>query len=292
MRFWKYQGAGNDFVLFEAEDVPPRAAELARRVCHRRFGVGADGVLFVLPHEEAAGRMRIFNADGSEAEMCGNGLRCVALHLWAERGAGTEVTVATQVGLLGCRVAEGASPRRARVRIQLGRPGLARRLVCGTGEDPCVEEEVSVAGGVVRLTAVSMGNPHVVLFRDDLDGDRLLEEAQRLGPVLESHPLFPERANVSFVRRTGPGRFQAFVWERGCGLTAACGTGAGAIAVAARLTGRSESGSVAVELPGGTLTLDVGPDFGQVWLEGPAELSFMGEVEPWELSEPRWLPGL
>ena len=292
MEFWKYQGAGNDFVLVEATELPAGAAELTRRVCHRRFGVGADGVLFVLPHETAAGRMRIFNADGSEAEMCGNGLRCVALHLWSRGRAGRRLRVATQVGVLGCRVSEDAEPDRGMVRISLGRPGLERRLVCGSGEEPCIEEEIEVGGGRLRITAVSMGNPHVVIFFEDLDRDALLRQARQLGPVLETHPMFPDRANVSFVRPAGPGRFQAFVWERGCGLTAACGTGAGAIAVAARLTGRAGEGPVSIELPGGVLVLEVSRDLAEVWLEGPAALSFRGEVEPGRLPEPRWLPGL
>ena len=260
-------------------------------MCHRRLGVGGDGILFVLPSEKADARMRIFNADGSEAEMCGNGLRCVALHLWAYGRADRSMVVQTEAGLKSCRVSEDASPRSGGVRLSLGKPGLDRESLPMEGRGRCVAEPFSVLGREVSLTAVSMGNPHVVSFVEDLEQEDLVRMAGELGPALETHAAFPRRTNVSFVRPMGEQEFQAVVWERGCGVTAACGTGAGAIGTAACLEGRARTGrDIRIHLPGGVLTVQVAEDYGEVFLAGPADLAFRGSVDPAALPEPRWMP--
>ncbi len=291
-RFWKYQGAGNDFLLFEREVLPSDPASWAKRACHRRLGVGGDGILFLLPSERADVRMRIFNADGSEAEMCGNGLRCIALHAWSRGRAERSMEVETDAGVKQCRVADDAGAASGSVRLSLGRPALERESLPMSGNGRCVAEAFSLPEGrELRITALSMGNPHVVVFIEDADEDELVRMAGRFGPIMENHSAFPNRTNVSFVRPLGGGEFSAIVWERGCGLTAACGTGAGAIGTAACLEGRADLGKdLRIHLPGGVLVVQVAQDYREVLLEGPADLAFEGTVDPLELPEPRWMP--
>ena len=291
VHFWKVQGAGNDFVLFESAEVPDTVSDWARKLCHRRLGVGADGLLFVLPSQRdgASVRMRIFNIDGSEAEMCGNGLRCVALHAWARRGLPLDLVVETEAGLKSCSVMEGSEGDSGVVRISMGKPELDRSLIPVEGQGRCVAQPMIVAGRSFDVTAVSMGNPHAVVFVDS-DAD-LFELARTYGPEFEHHHVFPNRTNVSFVRPMGASRFEAVVWERGCGVTAACGTGACAIGVAACLEGRAgPSDPLSIGLPGGTLRVQVAPELVDVMLEGPANVSFSGFVDPDRLPEPRWMP--
>ncbi|MCD6499968.1 MAG: diaminopimelate epimerase [Deltaproteobacteria bacterium] len=291
VHFWKVQGTGNDFVLFESSEVPDAVSDWARRLCHRRLGVGADGLLFVLPaqDDDASIRMRIFNVDGSEAEMCGNGLRCVALHGWARRGLPREFVVQTEAGLKSCFVMEGSEGDSGVVRISMGKPELDRSLIPVQGQGRCVAESMSVEGRSFAVTAVSIGNPHALVFVDS-DED-LLELARTFGPAFEHHRDFPMRTNVSFVRASGANQFDAVVWERGCGVTAACGTGACAIGVAACLEDRARPAvPLSIGLPGGTLRVQVAADLSDVMLEGPAEVSFAGFVDPDRLPEPRWMP--
>ncbi len=247
--------------------------------------------MFVLPSQDADAKMRIFNADGSEAEMCGNGLRCVALHLHARGKADRAMVVETEAGLKSCLVAEDATEHSGGVRLSLGRPALDRASLPMEGSGRCVAEPFSVQDREIGITAVSMGNPHVVTFLDQGETDDIVRLAGELGPVLETHAAFPRRTNVSFVRAMGEGAFEAVVWERGCGLTAACGTGAGAIGVAACLEGRAQAGQdIKIALPGGTLTVQVAEGYEEVFLEGPADLAFRGTVDPQALPEPRWMP--
>jgi diaminopimelate epimerase len=268
MRFTKLHGLGNDFVLVDrrAEGVP-LAPGAAARLCDRHVGIGADGVLSVLSSAAAPLRMHITNPDGSVAEMCGNGLRCV-LHWALARGLvpATGGVVETDAGL------RGWAPAGAELRVDMGTPALAGpnlpEVATPGGE--------AVEAGARRGVAVSMGNPHLVLFlRDDEDP---LAAAQADGAALEHHPRYPARTNVEFVRPR-PSGLDVVVWERGAGLTRACGTGACAAAVAAVTTGRrAAGGETAVRLPGGVLRVEVEPDLRRVWMTGPAVEVFSGEV--------------
>ncbi len=298
MRFWKYHGAGNDFVLLDGrEDQLRLSPELAVRLCQRRLGVGADGVLLLEPssHPRCDVSMRIVNADGSLAQMCGNGLRCVAKHLLDPVPGRAEVTVETGAGPLSCTVHRDAGGMVETVRVDMGRPILERAAIPLAGEGPGVREEIRPPGGdLLRFTGVSMGNPHAVVFFDGAEGGDLsvVGLARHLGPGLVGHERFPEGANVAFVRPEG-GRLVAAVFERGAGLTAACGTGACAIGVAAGLEERVPFGTpVEVLLPGGALTVEVEPELGNVAMTGPARLVFSGELDPDSLSDPDACRGL
>jgi diaminopimelate epimerase len=299
------EGLGNDFIVVDLRGQPAPAwlddAALIRALCDRHRGIGADGVLAILDPTSASAeaRMRVRNADGSEAEMCGNGLRCVARFL-VDRGRGGHglaspqpvgFLVETGAGLLRCVL--HPEPGRL-VEIAMGAPRLHRRDIpmAGDPESLCIEEALppgSLAEDPrLRLTAVSMGNPHAVCFLDGAErkGPLPLQAlAGRLGPQIERLPLFPQRANVEFVVAdpVAPGEPAAFtvvVWERGCGLTLACGTGACAVAVAAVRTGRAAVGRwLRITLPGGPLEICVLPGERDVLLRGPARSVFRGEID-------------
>ncbi|MGC4122363.1 MAG: diaminopimelate epimerase [Myxococcales bacterium] len=279
MRFAKYHGLGNDFVLLDwlsgGEPVEPA---LARRMCDRRRGVGADGVLTLLPGGGGVGRMHVTNADGTVAQMCGNGIRCVAKYLADERGlSGDELPIDSDAGLKLCRLTRDAGSVSS-VAVDMGKPELdpARIPLSTTVAGRFVRQAISVGGLEVVGTAVSMGNPHFVVF--DLPVSQSME---MLGPKLETHPLFPQRANIEFAKLEGAG-LAVTVWERGVGFTQACGTGACAAMVAAVLEGRLPAGGYRpVRLPGGVLQVLVPTDLSTVWMQGPAERVFDGEwIEP------------
>ena len=264
--FFKYHGLGNDFVVLDRRASGQDIDEArTRSLCDRHFGVGADGVLTVLPAAGADARMVVHNADGSVAEMCGNGLRCVAKYLAdADPSRPARLQVATGAGVLACELEwgpEGVS----RVTVAMGpaaleAPGLPRG-------GPFVRQPIEGQLG----TAISLGNPHLVLL------EAPLALADTLGPVLERHPLFPERTNVEFVRPRREGGLTVVVWERGVGLTLACGTGACAAVAASILAGRSPADAwVPVALPGGLLEIKVQADRAQVWLRGEARRVFQG----------------
>jgi diaminopimelate epimerase len=285
--FAKVQGLGNDFLLVDvrAGEAGPsvQTPEAARALCDRHFGVGGDGVLVLAPPtvNGADARMRVLNADGSEAEMCGNGIRCVAKHLVdrdpAFAGRDT-VHIETLAGVLACRVFPGPDGRIATVAVAMGRPRLTRAELPMTGPADERTIELPFPDLDVRLTGVSMGNPHVVAFVDE-SGAALRARAETLGPRLERHALFPQRTNVELARRH-EGGIELVVWERGCGITLACGTGACATAVAACLTGRAEVGrELAVTLLGGTLGITVHDGFAGVTMRGPAALVYEGHAD-------------
>lgn len=270
LNFVKLQGLGNDFVVVDRRSqsvpVPP---EQAMALCDRRRGIGADGVLSVLPSAKAPLAMHVTNADGSHAEMCGNGLRCVVRYA-VDRGLlpGSGGQVETGAGVLACFVEPDGQ-----IRVDMGRPELATSNVPVTlPGDRAIDEPLPSFD--FPFTAVSMGNPHAVIFRPD--GASLRDEALAFGPAIERLPLFPRRTNVEFARVADDG-IDLVVWERGSGLTEACGTGACATAVAAVLTGRIEAGrEVEVRLPGGPLRIRVEPDLSRVWMTGPAVEVFSG----------------
>lgn len=274
MKFVKMHGLGNDFVVAAAESPPDRPDELARRICDRRFGVGADGLVFILPSARADVRMRIWNADGSEAEQCGNAIRCVAKYVyeWGIRSA-EELTIETLAGVCKVRL-DVANGRVRRVRVDMGEPVLSGpdipTLIAG---ERIVGETLEAAGRSFRFTAVSMGNPHCVVFVDGLDS----VELDVWGPAIERHPLFPNRTNVEFAVVNGRREIEVRVWERGAGPTLACGTGACAVLVAAVLNGLADR-EATVALPGGDLRVEWSESDGRVYMTGPAEAVFEGEI--------------
>jgi diaminopimelate epimerase len=283
VRFAKYHGLGNDFIVVDLRDARGEDAAaiqepgVVRALCDRQFGIGGDGVLAILPAHTAVARMRVLNADGSEAEMCGNGIRCVAIDLHERGGVGErEMAIETGAGRLVCELVDG------QVTVSMGAPRLLRGEIPTTGPagERCIEQPLAIAGQPTHaFTCVSMGNPHAVTFVDSLDDAKRL--AASLGPIVEHHAWFPQRTNVEFAYMRGPREIDLVVWERGVGLTLACGTGACATVVAALLTGRVDEGpAVRVNLPGGPLSIRVLPELGNVRMTGPAVRVFDGEVDP------------
>jgi len=265
-------GIGNDFVMVDAirtsmdgRDLP----DLARRMCHRRFGIGADGLILSERGSQAPFRMRMFNPDGSEAEMCGNGIRCLA-KLLREHGHTTDRSVSVETGA-GTLVLELLEDGRVRVDMGLARLERGAIPVDGDPSETFVGEPVKVSDELCLLgTAVSMGNPHLVFFVEDAAATPVEE----WGPVFERHSLFPNRINVHFVQVVDGENLIQRTWERGAGLTMACGTGACASAVAAHLNGLCGR-KVRVRLPGGSLDIEYRED-GRVFMSGPAEIAFEG----------------
>ncbi len=274
MDFVKVHGLGNDFVLVDARRQPldaPDLGELARRICHRHVGVGADGLVILLPSEKADVQMRIFNSDGSEAQMCGNAIRCVAKYLY-ERGLvpGQVIQVQTLAGIIRPQVILEGS-RVAGVRVDMGEPRLERSQIPMLGPPGWVIGEPLLVGDhVFKMTAVSMGNPHCVIFVPDVEELPLAQ----IGPLIEHHPAFPQRTNVEFVKVLNPEEVKMRVWERGAGATLACGTGACAAAVAGSLNGLTEK-RVKVHLPLGSLLIEWAAD-NHLYMTGPAEEVFTG----------------
>lgn len=277
--FWKMHGTGNDFVLTESDDLGADWPELAKRVCDRHFGVGADGLIVAFPSERADRRMRIFNPDGSEAEMCGNGVRVFVKYL-LDRGvvAAPEgvMTVDTMAGVLEARATRDSEGRVESVRVAMGAPRLQPGDLGARVEQagPVRDLPVTAAGEPLALTLVSMGNPHVVHFLDASPDDF---DLHRIGPAVEHDPLFANRTNFEVVRLRDRTHMDMRVWERGAGETLACGTGACAAVVAARLQDRADE-DVDVAVPGGTLRISW-DGAGEVYLEGPAAFVFASRWE-------------
>lgn len=277
LRFVKYHGTGNDFVLLEdLADARPLTPELVAAVCDRRFGVGADGVIRVAPGREPGedAFMDYRNADGSLAEMCGNGIRCLGAFLHDEGHVrAPELAVGTRAGTKRLRL-EVQDGRVVSVTVGMGPPALARGEIpmAGPAAEPFLAQPFEVDGRTFTATAVSMGNPHLVLL---LDHEPTVEEVRALGPRIERDPRFPERTNVELVH-AAEGRLLARVWERGSGETMACGTGACAVLVAANEAGlvppRAE-----VRFPGGTVVVERTQE--EVLLSGPAERVFEGVLD-------------
>lgn len=273
MRFTKMQGCGNDYVYVDCfKERVSNPAKLARSMSDRHFGVGSDGLILILPSKRADLRMRMFNADGSEAEMCGNGVRCVAKYAY-DHGLVRKkrITVETKAGVLTLLNTIRGGKVKA-VRVNMGQPRLERREVPMRGrKGKVVEEPLVVEGSEFKVTALSMGNPHCVVFVDDVK----TYPVTVVGPTIELHKSFPERTNVEFVEVLSPDEVSVRTWERGAGETLACGTGASAVCVAGALTGRTGR-SVSARLLGGTLEIEWAED-GHVYMTGPAEEVFTGE---------------
>ena len=278
MNFVKMHGAGNDYVVIDGfQERAGRPGPLARRMCDRRFGVGSDGLILILPSSRADLRMRMFNPDGTEAEMCGNGIRCLG-KLAYERGyvKAKKFTVETKAGVRRLRLIRGAG-RRAQLEVGMGEPVLDRGAIpVAGGRGRCLGEVLSVGDREVTVNCLSMGNPHCVIFLDDLSADEGLTDfpVGELGPQVENHSFFPQRTNVEFVEVFSPRRIRLRTWERGAGETQACGTGAAA-AVVAGVLAKGLSRRVTVEVLGGRLGVRW-PRGGEVYLAGPAETVFEG----------------
>ncbi len=275
MRFIKMHGIGNDYVYVDCvrQPVPADPAALAKAVSDRHFGIGGDGLILVCPSDKADARMRMFNADGSESEMCGNGVRCVA-KLVHDHGIARKSRLSIETGrgvlTLDLHLKGGLVDT---VTVDMGEPILEAAAIPTTlTGTPPTEVQLESPLGILRATCVSMGNPHAVIFVDEIT-DALVHQA---GPVLERHAAFPRRANIEFVKVLSRGAFQMRVWERGSGETLACGTGACAVAVAGAITNRLDR-SCEGRLLGGNLKLEWSSQTNHVLMTGPATEVFVGE---------------
>lgn len=278
MKFTKMHGCGNDYIYVDGakEQIDPELKpDLVRRLSDRHFGIGGDGVIFINPSEEADFEMEMYNMDGSRAEMCGNGIRCVAKYVY-DHGLTdkTDLRIISggAVKYLKLTVENG---RVSQVRVNMGEPVLVPSLIPVKGEgERLIAAPITVDGQTYEMTCVSMGNPHAVVFVEDVKGLKLEE----LGPKFENHERFPDRVNTEFVRIVDKETLEMRVWERGSGETMACGTGACAVAVAAALNGFAGR-SVTVRLLGGDLRIDWSERDNCVYMTGPAAEVFQGEVD-------------
>lgn len=276
MNFTKMHGLGNDFVVVASfPQLPQNAASLAVQVCDRHFGVGADGLVFILPSDRADFMMRIMNADGSEAEQCGNAIRCVAKFVY-DRGLTDSLTPTIETIGAGVQQVELELENAVveRVRVDMGEPIFSGLQIPTTFDQPQVlNQQVDVQGESFALTAVSMGNPHGVIFVDDA----VAFDVDRFGSVLERHPMFPNRANIEFVSVQDADKADMRVWERGAGQTLACGTGACATLVAGVLTGKLNRKAV-ISLKGGDLFIEWDEQSNRVFMTGSAAFVFDGHL--------------
>ncbi|MBZ4652780.1 MAG: DapF [Peptococcaceae bacterium] len=276
MKFVKMHGIGNDFILVNGfkEQMPPNIPLTAQNLCDRHFGIGADGLVFLLPSEKADIRMRYFNSDGSEGEMCGNAIRCFAKYAFEEGLVHKEsFTVETLAGVMLPRLVLRDGKVTA-VTVDMGEPSLEREKVPMSGpKGRAINEPLPVLDTVFYVTALLLGVPHCIIFVDDVERIDL----EKYGPAIECHPVFPRKTNVHFIEVLNDREMKMRVWERGAGLTLACGTGACASLVAAVLnnkTGRKAK----IHLPGGTLNIEWALN-NHVYMTGPAQTVFAGEVK-------------
>jgi len=271
-------GLGNDFILIDCRNKAfssqlSALSSLSKRLCHRRFGIGADQLLLLYPSDIADFKMRIFNADGSEVEMCGNGIRCFARYIW-DRGLSEKdrLSVETMAGII--------KPFKAvdMVTVDMGEPGfepekIPVKIVGESNTSRLINFPLQIFDREFKITCVSMGNPHAVIVVDEIDAF----DVKKYGPLIEVNRLFPKRTNVEFIQVVTNERIRMRVWERGAGETMACGTGASAVAVAANLLGLAGR-RVCVELPGGELVIEW-KENNRVYMTGPAVEVFSGEIE-------------
>ncbi|MDH7482627.1 MAG: diaminopimelate epimerase [Armatimonadota bacterium] len=274
LEFVKMHGIGNDFVLADSvtNGIPDvDLKDLAIRICDRNFGVGADGLLLVLPSEIADYRMRLINRDGSEAEMCGNGIRVFAKYLYDRGMVGETAEIETLAGIKTIQL-EVKNGKAIGATVGMGKPRLRAEDIPVIGyEGEVVNRRLDVEGESLQITCVSMGNPHCVVFVQSTDE----VPVETLGPKIEKHPVFPQGTNVEFVEVIGPTELKMRVWERGAGMTMACGTGACSSVVAGVLNGLCERRAT-VHLPGGNLFIDW-QENDEIFMTGPAEEVFVGK---------------
>ena len=277
MKFTKMQGAGNDYVYVNCfvEQIEDPAA-VAIKVSNRNFGIGSDGLILIMPSDQADVRMRMFNSDGSESEMCGNGIRCVAKYAF-DHGlvAKKEISAETGAGILTLQLVTGADGKVEKVRVNMGPARLTRAEIpmAGNPADKVINEPLNILHSTFNITCASMGNPHCVIFVDDVESFQV----EKYGPLIENHELFPRRTNVEFVQIISRTEVRQRTWERGAGETLACGTGSSAVTAACVLNGLTEK-KILNHLSGGDLEMEWGDD-GNIYMTGPAVEVFSGEME-------------
>ena len=277
MKFVKMHGLGNDFVFFEDKQGADKDyTGLAVRMCDRHTGIGADGIIVIVPSEKADVRMRIINSDGSEAEMCGNGIRCFAKYVHDHNIiTKDEFTVETLAGIMKPKVTVGADGKVSLVTINMGKPMTERSQIPMEGPaGPVINEPLDVDGTTYNITSMLMGVPHTMTYVRDVDAVDL----PVLGPKFEKHDVFPRNTNMNFVQVMDNSTIKVHTWERGAGATLACGTGSCACAVGSYLNGFTGR-SVDVQLYLGTLHVDYDEKDGNGYMTGPAAVSFVGEWE-------------
>ena len=278
MKFTKMHGCGNDYIYVDgAKEIltPQEKPEVVRRLSDRHFGIGGDGVIFINPSREADFEMEMYNMDGSRAEMCGNGIRCVAKFVY-DKG----LTDKTSISMISCgkikyltlTVENG---KVSTVEVNMGSPILkAENIPVISDKEEVIGDEIEVDGEIYKMTCVSMGNPHAVVFMDEVEGLPL----EKMGPLFENHVRFPKRINTEFVKVLDENTVEMRVWERGTGETLACGTGACATVVACVLNGLTKE-QVTVKLLGGNLQIQWDRESNLVYMTGPATTVFEGEIE-------------
>ena len=277
MKFTKMQGAGNDYVYVNCfvEQIEDPAA-VAVKVSNRNFGIGSDGLILIMPSQLADVRMRMFNSDGSESEMCGNGIRCVAKYAY-DHGLvdKKEISAETGAGILTLQLVTGGNGKVEKVRVNMGPPRLTRAEIpmLGNAGEQVVNEPLNILHSTFNITCASMGNPHCVIFVDDVENFQV----EKYGPLIENHELFPRRTNVEFVQVLSRTEVRQRTWERGAGETLACGTGSSAVTAACVLNGLTEK-KILNHLSGGDLEMEWGAD-GNIYMTGPAVEVFSGEIE-------------
>ncbi len=276
MNFTKMHGIGNDYIYVNCmEGIAFDPVQASIKLSDRRFGVGSDGIILICPSDTADFKMRMFNADGSEGKMCGNGIRCFAKYVYAKGlTQKTELKIDTLAGVRTANLTVENGEVTA-VRVDMGAPILEpSRIPVKLDGESIIAREVSVGGGVWSITCVSMGNPHCVVFVDDVDALDL----EKTGPAFENDPIFPDRVNTEFVQLIDESTVKMRVWERGSGETWACGTGACAVAVACIINGRVKSDAVNVRLRGGDLMIEWDRAQDTVYMTGPASFVFEGKT--------------
>ena len=279
MKFTKMHGCGNDYIYVDgAREIIPaeRKSEVVKFLSDRHFGIGGDGVIFINPSDVADFEMEMYNMDGSRSEMCGNGIRCVGKYVYDHgltRKTSLSIVSCGKIKYLELTVEDG---KVAKVRVNMGSPVLeAAEIPVVASQSPVVDTPIAVDGREYRMTCVSMGNPHAIVYVDEMIDD---ETMAKIGPLFEHHERFPRRVNTEFVKVLDRERVQMRVWERGTGETLACGTGACAVTVASILNGLTEDG-ITVELLGGNLEIFWNREENVVYMTGPATTVFEGEIE-------------
>jgi diaminopimelate epimerase len=278
LAFTKMEGCGNDYVYINGftQSVPAEEKPaLVRRLSDRHFGIGGDGVIFINPAKEADFEMEMWNADGTRSEMCGNGIRCVARYVYDFGLTDQKEFSIVSAGKVKYMTLYEQDGQISAVRVNMGQPILeADQIPVRADHSPVINVPIEVQGKEYRMTCVSMGNPHVVVFVDSTEDFPL----EQVGPYFENHPCFPNRTNTEFVQVIDRGRVRMRVWERGTGETLACGTGCCATAVACVLNGLTDN-AITVEVLGGALQIEWERDNDLVWMTGPATVVFSGEIE-------------
>lgn len=278
MKFTKMQGCGNDYVYVDGSKEKidlDKKPEIVRRLSDRHFGIGGDGVIFINPAADADFEMEMYNADGTRSEMCGNGIRCVAKYVYDKGLTDKEELCIVSAGKKKYITLTIENGKAVMVRVNMGTPELcAEKVPVKSEREQVVDEPITVNGKTYRMTCVSMGNPHAVVFMEDVDN----LEIEKIGPFFENHEVFPNRTNTEFVRIIDRNTVQMRVWERGTGETLACGTGTCATVVACVLNGLTED-KVTVKVLGGEIFVHWDREENVVYMTGPATHVFDGEVE-------------